>query len=85
MYVIYPEIILDSAHSDAIRENLPVSKLGYQFGAGVDLGITSYFGLFIEGMYSYVGAKFKDGKTRNIDGYYIYYGVTWRTSYGLIE
>ncbi|NMB64109.1 MAG: hypothetical protein GYA16_04480 [Spirochaetes bacterium] len=85
LFVFHDEIKIESLNSDAIDEQVSSSKLGYQFGAGVDFGITSYVGLFIEGMYSYIGAKFKDGKTRNVDGYYIYYGVTWRTSYGLIE
>ncbi|MEW6528044.1 MAG: hypothetical protein AB1444_15415 [Spirochaetota bacterium] len=85
LYLFHEEIKIESLNSDLINENVSASKLGYQVGAGVDFGITSYVGLFIEGMYSYIGAKFKDGKTRNVDGYYIYYGVTWRTSYGLIE
>lgn len=85
LFVFHDEIKIESLNSDAIDERVSSSKWGYQFGAGVDFGITSHVGLFIEGMYSYIGATFRDGKTRNIDGYYIYYGVTWRTSYGLIE
>lgn len=67
------------------EKNISPERYGFQIGCGVDIGLTSYFGIFIEGMYGYVPVKFKDGKTRNVDGYYIYYGVTWRTSYGLIE
>ena len=85
LYVFDNVIEIETLHSDHFDENIPASKFGYQIGAGIDFGLTPYFGVFVEGMYSYIGAKFKDGKTRNVDGYYVYYGVTWRTSYGLIE
>ncbi|MCX8124259.1 MAG: hypothetical protein N3F66_08860 [Spirochaetes bacterium] len=85
LYVFHDEIKIESINSSAINEQVATSKFGYQVGAGIDFGLTSYVGVFVEGMYSYIEAKFNDKKTRNVDGYYIYYGVTWRTSYGLIE
>lgn len=84
-YVVIDHIEVDSTHSDNFEGEVSSSNYGFQAGVGVDIGLTPHIGIFVEGMYGYISAKFNDGKNHNIDGYYIYYGVTWRTSYGLID
>ncbi|MEW6528043.1 MAG: hypothetical protein AB1444_15410 [Spirochaetota bacterium] len=86
-YVIVGENQLEDAGNSGWDMDVVItpSKYGYKLGGGVNIAFASYFGVFVEGVYGYIPMKFNDGKTRNIDGYHIYYGVTWRTSYGLIE
>ncbi len=85
-YVVIDQIKVESTtETESFDEKISSSKYGFQAGVGVDIGLTPHIGIFVEGMYGYISAKFNDGKKHNIDGYYIYYGVTWRTSYGLID
>lgn len=62
-----------------------VKSHGYQVGAGIDIGLWSYIGIFIEGSYGYARGEFPDGTTYNFDCTALYFGVSYRTSYGLIE
>jgi hypothetical protein len=56
------------------------SPWGFAGGIGIEAGISPYFGIFIEFITGYSPLKCL-GKTRNIDGYAINTGVTYRTSY----
>jgi len=67
------------------EEHIDIKSHGYQVGAGVDVGLFPYLGIFIEASYGYAKIEFHNGETYNVDGLSIYYGVSWRTSYGLIE
>jgi len=60
-------------------------SFGYQFGAGIDFGLSPYFGLFIEYAYGYATLEFPNGKKYNGDGQFVYLGAAYRMSYGLIE
>ncbi|MCX7677872.1 MAG: hypothetical protein N2316_01505 [Spirochaetes bacterium] len=57
---------------------------GFQLGAVIDIGIFSYIGIFIEANYGYAKSSFLGGTTYNFDGIAIYFGASYRTSYGLI-
>lgn len=91
-YVVFGDIRIEVAEGagwifpDGTNEKKIIAeKYGFQIGCGVDISIFSNFGIFIETEYGYVPTKFNDEKTHNVDAYYIFYGVTWRISFGLIE
>jgi len=84
-YALWDEIKVESLQSESFNEEISSSKFGFLVGAGVDLRLLPYVGIFLEGVYGYLPAKFKDGKIYNIDGYYLYFGASFCTSYGLIE
>jgi hypothetical protein len=51
---------------------------GIAGGAGVELGLFRYFGVFAEMTYGYSPAMPSD---RNLEEFAINFGLTWRTSY----
>ncbi|NMB64108.1 MAG: hypothetical protein GYA16_04475, partial [Spirochaetes bacterium] len=90
IFALYQYGMINSmiSYNDGVSDktkDINMNTHGYQAGAGVDVGLFSYFGIFIEVSYGYAKAKFANGEAYNFDGISVYYGVSWCTSFGLIE
>jgi len=71
--------------TNTFPEEYKTTSFGYQLGAGIDFGLWSYVGVFVEYAYGYATLEFPNGKKYNGDGQFVYIGASYRTSYGLIE
>ncbi|HPD77892.1 MAG TPA: outer membrane beta-barrel protein, partial [Spirochaetota bacterium] len=58
---------------------------GIDYGLGVDIGIFPYFGIFAEYTGGWIKSQFPGGQEYNFDANAIYFGASFRTSYGLLE
>lgn len=74
------QFVFHGNFEDPTGEEYKASRHGYQFGAGVDIGLFPTFGIFAEYAIGYVGVDFPD-KTRNTDGQFVYIGASYRTTF----
>ncbi|HPP96383.1 MAG TPA: hypothetical protein PKX79_13535, partial [Spirochaetota bacterium] len=58
---------------------------GIDYGLGVDIGIFPYFGIFAEYNGGWVKGKFPNEKEYNFAANSIYFGASFRTSYGYLK
>lgn len=84
----YAMIMTDISYYDGAQniftERETVSH-GYHVGTGIDIGLLSHVGLFIECNYGYAEGDYPDGTKYKFDSLNLFFGVSYRTSYGLIE
>ena len=71
---VHPASVPQLADADEVMARA-VARYG---GAGIELGLFRYFGVFAEMTYGYSPAMPSD---RNLEEFAINFGLTWRTSY----